>query len=79
MLAAGRVTAMQSNTVLIVIITLVIGGFAGWHFRGFRGANADLKVHKARIPLFRQARTRSGLIAASLVVLTLLALHDMMR
>jgi hypothetical protein len=70
---------MHSNMALTVIITLVIGGFAGWHFRGFRGANADLKVHKARIPLFRQVRTRSGLVTASLVVLTLLALHDLIR
>jgi hypothetical protein len=79
MLAAGRVGAMQSNTALIVIITLVIGGFAGWHFRGFLGAGADLKVHKARIPLFRQARNRSGLITLAIVAITLLLLHDMIR
>ncbi len=70
---------MQPHTALIVIVTLVIGGFAGWHFRTFRGVSADLKVHKARIPVFRQVRRRSGLITASLVVLTLLALHDLIR
>jgi hypothetical protein len=70
---------MQSSTALIGIITLAIGGFAGWHFRGFRGAGADLRVHKARIPLFRQARRRSGLITVALVVITLLVLHDMIR
>jgi hypothetical protein len=79
MLAAGRVTAMQSTTALIVIITLVIGGFAGWNFRTFRGASADLKVHKNRIPGFRQVRRRTGLITVSLVVLTLLALRDLLR
>lgn len=70
---------MQSNTALIVIGTLVVGGFAGWHFRTFRGVSADLRVHKARIPVFKQVRRRSAVVTASLVVLTLLALRDLIR
>ncbi len=70
---------MDPTTALFVIIALVIGGYAGWHVRHARGAHADLQVHKARIPVFRRVRMRSGLIAAGVVAGTLLILHDMIR
>ncbi len=47
--------------------------FVGWNFRTARGANADLKVHKGRIPGFRRARNSNGLWSIVLVVLTLLS------
>jgi hypothetical protein len=43
-------------------------------FRTARGANADLKVHKGRIPGFRRTRNRNGLWSILLVVLTVLFL-----
>jgi hypothetical protein len=69
--------AMGSSVAGVAIIVGVIGMFVGWQARTFRGATADLKVHKARIPVFRQVRMRSGLMSLVLVALTLLALHDL--
>jgi hypothetical protein len=63
----------------LAIIVGVIGIFIGWNFRTARGANADLKVHKARIPGFRRARNRTGLWSIALIVLTLLALSALAR
>ena len=68
---------MGSSAAGVAIIVGVIGMFVGWQARTFRGATADLKVHKARIPMFRQVRMRSGLMSLVLVALTLLALHDL--
>ncbi len=62
-----------------LIVALLIGTFVGWNARTARGANADLKVHKARIPAFRRVRMRTGLLSFALVVLTLLAIHDLIR
>jgi hypothetical protein len=70
---------MGSSAVLFVLIALVIGGYAGWHWRHAYGANADLKVHKTRIPGFRQTRNRSWLIVIVLVVLTILLLRAVVR
>ena len=70
---------MGSTVALYLILALVVGAFAGWNARTARGANADLKVHKARIPAFRRVRTRSGLLSLVLVVLTLLVVHDLIR
>jgi membrane protein required for beta-lactamase induction len=66
-------------TVLIVLVVLVIGGFAGWHFRHGYGANSDLKVHKTRIPNFRKTRNRSWLISLGLIGLTLLVLRALAK
>jgi hypothetical protein len=66
---------MGATGAAALIIVLVIGAFAGWHARTARGANADLKVHKARIPAFRRVRMRSSLLSFALVVLTLLAVR----
>ncbi|MGE5137393.1 MAG: hypothetical protein ACM32E_31405 [Gemmatimonadota bacterium] len=60
-----------------LIVALFIGLIAGWHARHAHGANADLKVHKARIPAFRRVRMRSGLLSLALIVLTLLAVRDL--
>jgi hypothetical protein len=70
---------MGSTAALIVIIVGAIGIIAGWHARTARGANADLKVHKQRIPMFRTARNRSGLWSIALILLTLLVLRDLMH
>lgn len=70
---------MDSTAVLFVLIALVIGGYAGWHLRHAYGANADLKVHKTRIPGFRKTRNRSWVITAVLVVLTLLLLRALVK
>ena len=63
----------------LAIIVGVIGIFIGWNFRTARGANADLKVHKGRIPGFRRTRNRNGLVSIVLVVLTLLFLTALIR
>lgn len=70
---------MTSTGALFVIIALVIGGFVGWHARTARGANADLKLYKARIPGLRRARTRSGLVSLTCLVITLLVVYDLLR
>jgi hypothetical protein len=63
-----------SSAAGLALIVGVIGIFIGWNFRTARGANADLKVHKGRIPGFRRVRNRNGLWSILLVVLTLLFL-----
>jgi hypothetical protein len=70
---------MGSSGILFVLIALVIGGYAGWHWRHASGANADLKVHKQRIPAFRQTRNRSWVLSVVLVVLTLLLLRAVVK
>jgi membrane protein required for beta-lactamase induction len=70
---------MGTGTVLLVLIVLVVGGYAGWHLRHASGARADLKVHKNRIPNFRKVRNRSWLISAALIVITLLAVRAMVK
>jgi hypothetical protein len=70
---------MGGSTLLVGLIVLVIGGYVGWHFRHGYGANADLKVHKNRIPAFRKTRNRSWLISLALVALTVLVLRAMLR
>lgn len=67
------------TTVLAMIIIMAVGTIVGWHARQVKGANADLKVHKARIPMFRKVRMRSSLVSAALVALTVLALRDLVR
>jgi hypothetical protein len=75
----GGDASMNSSSVLFVLIALVVGGYAGWHWRHASGANADLKVHKTRIPGFRTTRNRSWLITIVLVVLTLLLLRAVVK
>jgi hypothetical protein len=67
-----------SAAVLVALAVMVVGGYVGWHMRHAYGANADLKVHKTRIPNFRRIRNRSGLICVLLIVLTLLLLRAML-
>jgi hypothetical protein len=66
---------MTASLVLPVLILMAIGGVVGWHYRHMRGASADLKVHKSRIPNFRRTRNRSGLIVVAMVLLALLVLR----
>jgi hypothetical protein len=70
---------MGSGTILLVLIVLVVGGYAGWHIRHGSGASADLKVHKTRIPNFRKARNRSWLISGSLIIITLLVVRALIK
>ena len=70
---------MGSTAAATLIVGGVIGMFVGWNWRTARGANADLKVHKGRIPGFRRARNRTGLISIALIVLTLLVLSAFVR
>jgi uncharacterized iron-regulated membrane protein len=68
-----------SAAVLVALVVLVVGGYVGWHLRHAYGANADLKVHKNRIPMFRKTRNRSGLISVLLVLAVLLLLRLLMK
>ena len=70
---------MGSTAGATLLIGGVIGIFVGYNWRTARGANADLKVHKSRIPGFRRTRLRTGLTSIALVVLTLLALSAFVR
>jgi hypothetical protein len=70
---------MTSGTILLVLVVLAIGGYAGWHVRHGYGASSDLKVHKNRIPGFRKTRNRSWLISAALIVVTLLVLRALIK
>ena len=65
----------SASAILLALVVLVIGGWAGWHVRHGYGANADLKVHKNRIPNFRRVRNRSYLNVILVVVITLLVLR----
>jgi len=68
-----------SSAAGLALIVGVIGIFVGWNSRTARGANADLKVHKGRIPGLRRTRNRNGLWSVLLVVLTLLFLTALVR
>ena len=70
---------MGSSAILFVLVALIVGGYVGWHWRHASGANADLKVHKARIPAFRKTRNRSWVVSVVLVVLTLLLLRAVVK
>ena len=70
---------MGSAVVLIVLVVLAVGCYAGWHMRHAYGANSDLKVHKNRIPNFRKTRNRSGLISLGLLVLILFMLRVLLK
>jgi hypothetical protein len=71
--------AVGSAAVLVALAVMVVGGYVGWHLRHAYGANSDLKTHKTRIPNFRRARNRSGLICLFLVVIALLLLRAMLK
>jgi uncharacterized iron-regulated membrane protein len=75
MAAQGRSGAVGSAAVLVALVVLVVGGYAGWHIRHAYGANSDLKVHKNRIPNFRRTRNRSGLTSILLVLAVLFLLR----
>ena len=70
---------MGSAVVLIVLVVLAVGCYAGWHMRHAYGANSDLKVHKNRIPNFRKTRNRSGLISVGLLLLILFMLRVLLK
>jgi len=66
---------MGSTVALYLIVALAVGGYVGWHLRTARGASADLRVYKNRMPGFRRVRNRSGLVSLVVVVLALLAVR----
>jgi hypothetical protein len=70
---------MGSAGVLVALVVLLVGGYAGWHIRHATGAAGDLKVHKARIPNFRKTRNRSWLTVVVLIGLTLLVLRTLIK
>ncbi len=70
---------MGSTAAGLAILVGVVGIFIGWNARTARGAHADLKVYKTRIPMFRQVRLRTGLRSLVMVMLTLLVLTVLVR
>jgi TRAP-type C4-dicarboxylate transport system permease small subunit len=70
---------MGSAAILLALVVLVVGGWAGWHVRHAYGASADLKVHKTRIPNFRKVRNRSYLNVAFVVIIVLLVLRALAK
>ena len=69
---------MGSTAVLVALVVMVVGGYVGWHLRHAWGANADIKVYKTRLPLFRRSRNRSALTSVALLVLTLFILRALL-
>ncbi len=69
---------MGSSVVLVALVVMVVGGYVGWHVRHAWGVNADIKVYKTRLPLFRRSRNRSALRALALVVITLFILRGLL-
>jgi hypothetical protein len=78
-LAQGGSGAVGSAAVLVALVVMVVGGYVGWHIRHALGANADLKVHKTRIPNFRKTRNRSWFISLVLVAGTLILLRILVK
>jgi hypothetical protein len=68
-----------STAVLVALVVMVVGGYVGWHVRHAWGANADIKVYKTRMPIFRKSRNRSALRALALVVITLFILRMLLK
>jgi membrane protein required for beta-lactamase induction len=68
-----------SAGVLVALIVLVVGGYAGWQLRHAYGANSDLKAHKSRIPNFRRSRNRSWLTSILVVLVLLFLLRILMH
>src|SRR6201987_4100110 len=70
----GSESLATSSAAGLALITGVVGIFVGWNFRTARGANADLKVHKGRIPVLSRKRNRKGLCSIVLLALGVLFL-----
>jgi hypothetical protein len=75
----GGSGAVGSAAVLVALVVMVVGGYIGWHVRHAWGANADIKVYKTRMPIFRKSRNRSALRALALVVITLFILRMLLK
>lgn len=56
------------------LLAVFLGACIGWWSRRAAGAHGDMKVNKARVPVFRRNRNRAGIIVAALVVIGLLAI-----
>jgi len=63
---------------LVALVVMVVGGYVGWHLRHAWGTNADIKVYKTRLPLFRRSRNRSALTSLAVVVITLFILRALL-
>jgi membrane protein required for beta-lactamase induction len=68
-----------STGLLVALVVLVVGGYVGWQLRHAQGANADLKVHKQRIPNFRKTRNRSYLTSVLVVLAVLFMLRVLLK
>jgi hypothetical protein len=75
----GGSGAVGSAAVLVALVVMVVGGYVGWHVRHAWGANADIKVYKTRMPIFRKSRNRSALRALLVVVVVLVILRVLMK
>jgi hypothetical protein len=56
------------------LLAVFLGVCIGWWSRRAAGAHGDMKVNKARVPVFRRNRNRAGIIVVVLVVIGLLAI-----
>lgn len=70
---------MGSTAAGLAIAVGVLGIIVGWNARSARGAHAELKLLKARLPATRKTRNRTGLWSVVLIVLALLALSALVR
>lgn len=64
----------SAGLALYGLLAVFLGSCIGWWGRRAVGSHGDMKVNKARVPTFRRARNRAGLIVIALVVVGLLAI-----
>lgn len=63
----------------LVIIFVAVGCVLGWHANRARSAHGDVRTTRNRLPGYRKARNRSGLIALGMAVALLLVFADILR
>jgi hypothetical protein len=68
---------MTPAAIVIVILFLVAGLTLGWHGQKSVAAHADVKVGHSRVKGGRRTRWRSGVVAAAVCALLLIAVYDL--
>jgi hypothetical protein len=69
---------VPAGLALYGLLAVFLGVVIGWFARQAKGAHGDMKVNRARVPTFRRARNRAGVIAVVLVILGLLVIKAVM-
>jgi hypothetical protein len=73
-LPGGGTIMAAAGLALFGAIALFLGACIGWWARRAAGSHGDMKVNKARVPVFRRARNRAGIRVIILVVIAVLVI-----